>query len=377
MDVSVSAMGRPGVVQFVDDLPALDVSQLEASERAAWLIEVETGRLVAANAYGAALFGLRNGDQAPVFDASMPALVRLRSLAASGGAIEDGSQAPELLVFWTRNGVVRHPCRVHLTRAGTATIAAVTSQSGQQGETAATSAPGLRASLAHELKTPVSALAAAAEIMKDQRFGPLGSERYVGYASDIHSSAQHVLEVIERMLSEPIVAAEGAPSSGLDFSEIDARAVLETSVSQLVPLAEHAGITLKLDLAPRLPHLVADATSLRQIVFNLLTNALKFTDRGGHVTVSARYSLDGPLAISISDTGSGMTQREIEDHLAPAAHGRPMRRRKPGSSTGLGLGLPMVRALAAANGAELVIESAPGKGTSAVVIFSKNRVVPI
>jgi signal transduction histidine kinase len=238
--------------------------------------------------------------------------------------------------------------------------------------------------------TPLSAIAAAAEVMKDQRFGPLGTARYVGYATDIHSSAQHALGVIERMLADAggdLANAGGvlvSPTGTLNFAEIDAGAMLETSVSQVAPLAERAGVALTLELAPRLPRVVADATSLRQILFNLLTNALKFTERGGRVTVAARYNGDGPLRIAISDTGRGMSRREVEGLRGGQV---PRRERRGGTrasaggsagvSAGLGLGLPLVRALAAANGAELVIESEPGRGTSACVVFGKDRVIPV
>jgi signal transduction histidine kinase len=232
--------------------------------------------------------------------------------------------------------------------------------------------------------TPLSAIVAAAEIMKDQRFGPLGQPRYVGYATDIHGSAQHALGVVQRMLAD--AAGDFASATGaLDFAEIDAGAVLETSVSQVAPLAERAGVALTLEIAPRLPRVVADATALRQIVFNLLTNALKFTERGGQVTVVASYKGDGPLQIAISDTGRGMTRAEVERLGGNAQAARPERRgRKHGSagvpagvSAGLGLGIPLVKALAAANGAELVIESEPGRGTSVSVVFGKDRVIPV
>jgi signal transduction histidine kinase len=236
--------------------------------------------------------------------------------------------------------------------------------------------PTLRARLAHELKTPLSAIAAAAEIMKEERFGPLGSARYLGYASDIFGSAQHMLGVIERMLAERADHDPLTLVAALDFAEIDAGAVLAASVSQVAPLAERAGIALAFELEPRLPHIVADATSLRQIVFNLLTNAIKFTQSGGSVKAIARYEVDGPFTIAISDTGSGMTPRgsgTVSDAMKASAS----RTKRKGSGAGLGLGLPMVQMLAEANGASLVIESVPGQGTSASIVFRKERVVPV
>lgn len=210
--------------------------------------------------------------------------------------------------------------------------------------------------------------------MKEQRFGPLGGARYLGYASDIFGSAQHMLGVIERMLAEGTGHDPLSLVAALEFAEIDAGAVLAASVSQVAPLAERAGIALAFELAPRLPHIVADATSLRQIVFNLLTNAIKFTESGGSVKAVARYDVDGPFTIAISDTGTGMTPREfgtVSDAM------KASRTKRKGSGAGLGLGLPMVQMLAEANGASLVIESVPGQGTSASIVFRKERVVPV
>lgn len=414
------------VLTFAPDVPAAALALLAANGPAAWLIDVAGGRIPAANTAGSALLGLDCFVSQPLLDASMPALARLRDLARS---VERDDKAPERLVFWGRNGVVRLRCRVQILAAwpqGLALVIALADgdltrsagpdepawsfaggdaarlkeiarriREGQMtrlqtahpprelgsskpsDELATASQPSvpfsIRSSLAHELKTPVGAIAAAAEIMKDERFGPLGNARYVGYARDIHGSAQHVLGLIDRMLAEGRAAPE-ALLPELDIVEIDVGALLEASVSQLVPLAERAGLMLTLELVPRLPHVIADATSLRQIVFNLVTNALKFTERGGRITVAAHYDDDGPFSIVVSDTGPGMDAADVERLLAP---GGAARRDDAASSEGLGLGLPLVRALAAANGAKLSIESEPGKGTSASVVFGKGRVVPV
>ncbi len=413
------------VLTFAEDLPAAALSSLAANGAPAWLIDVAAGCIPAANAAGSAMLGLDRVISAPLLDAAMPALVRLRAIARETGGDQ---RAPERLLFWKPDGVVRLRCRVHIVRAWPEALALVTAlEAGEETLPAeAVAAPGAeriddiarriregrmtrlspapkaphqdivapvpahpqasgpahdvsfpaRARLAHELKTPVSAIAAAAEIMEDERFGPLGNPRYAGYVRDIRGSAQHALGVIDRMLADSRAEPQVLPH---DFAvtEIDTGEMLAAMVSQLAPLAERAGITLVLDLAPRLPHVIADATSLRQIVLNLITNALKFTDRGGRITVAARSGGDGLLSITVSDTGSGMSVAEIERRLAPVARAPREARGGAAKGEGLGLGLPLVQALAAANGAELSILSAPGKGTSASVVFEKGRVVPV
>lgn len=373
-------MIRARIITFAGDLPRAVLDELEKSpEAAAWAIELSGGGVLAATAAGAELFGLEDsGSAIPKLDAAMPALSRMRTLAAETPA---GGSVLEPLTLWTPAGVIQAPCGMTFYRADTLLLAVVRTPMGadspaEHGPHARDETPAaaraLRAALAHELKTPLNAIAAAAEIMKDQRFGPLGSARYADYAADIHGSAQHVLRIIDRMLDDGAMA-----QSALDFAEIDTAAVLAAVASQLRPLAERAGVALALEHTPRLPHIIADATSLRQIVLNLVTNALKFTDRGGYVTIRARYDGAGPLAVTIADTGRGMSDDDIARALGSGAVTGEPRSGSPAGSGGLGLGLPLVQKLAQANGAQFIIESTPGQGTSASVIFDKGRVVPV
>jgi signal transduction histidine kinase len=111
---------------------------------------------------------------------------------------------------------------------------------------------------------------------------------------------------------------------------------------------------------------VADELSLKQMLLNLITNAIKFARPGDRVTVGVAYDLDGPLRFAVADTGPGMS-------LSPAAEGGPGYVKK----AGLGIGLPLTRALAEANGAALLIDSQPGRGTCVTIAFGKDRVVPV
>lgn len=223
--------------------------------------------------------------------------------------------------------------------------------------------------LAHELKSPLSAIAAAAEIMKDERFGPIGDERYLGYARDIHESALHALEVIQRMLAPHVEGGGEAPD--LAFVNLDLNTLAAATISAMAPLAEDAGVRLAAELAPALPLVVADATSLRQIVLNLLANALKFTPRGGVVTVATRAEIDGPLHLVVTDTGPGLPDEE----LARILDGEAAPRIGPRKGGGFGIGLPLVRSLAASNGAALRLAAAAAGGLEATIAFPKSRQV--
>lgn len=228
--------------------------------------------------------------------------------------------------------------------------------------------------MAHELKTPISAIASAAEIMKDERLGSIGDERYLRYAQDIFESARHALVVIERMLGQSPKETE---SSELAFTNLDLNALAERLLSGLEAMADDAGLTLVRDLAPRLPLIVADATSVRQIVLNLLTNALKFTPRGGNVRLATQLQQSGELTLSVIDTGPGMSETEMARNMGSGAatETEDNRQQRPGG--GLGIGLPLARALAAANGAALEISVHADGGTQVTLAFPVSRQVPI
>jgi len=139
-------------------------------------------------------------------------------------------------------------------------------------------------------------------------------------------------------------------------------------------LAEQAGLRLASEFAPRLPHVIADATCLKQILLNLLGNAVKFTYADGDVTVLTGRARNGSVWLAVRDTGSGMSRKDIDRILAAA----PLRNREQHSENGgLGIGLPLVRSLAEANGARFAIDSTRGKGTTATISFPKDRVVPV
>ena len=343
----------------------------------AFVVDAGAGALLDANAGGWRAWGLEPATARPpvAIDGAMPALQRLREIAGGRGGISSG---PEALTFWTARGVVRLICRVETSSAAGATVTVKVIGAGPAAAAMERDAIGyatrgfvnghagkrngwqpevaLDAWLAHELRTPLSAVIAYAEILKDEHFGPIANARYKGYARDIYESARHALGVVDSMLRGDASRSVVPP---LAFAELEPVRVVESCLTVARPLAQRAGLVLGTQFAPHLPRIVADELSLRQMLLNLLANAIKFARAGDRVTVAVAYDADGPLTISVADTGPGMTD-------APKA-----------DATGLGLGLPLTRALAAANGAALAIESAPGRGTLVTISFAKDRVVPV
>jgi two-component system cell cycle sensor histidine kinase PleC len=216
------------------------------------------------------------------------------------------------------------------------------------------------AKLAHELKTPLTAIAAAAEVMRDERLGEMGNERYLSYAADIHESATHALDVITSLLSE-VAKADASISRPI---ALDLNAIVDRTVLSVQALAESRGLALAFDSDDSRPHVVANPTAMRQILLNLLTNAIKFTPSGGDVRVVTGYIDDGRVFLVVRDTGCGMNGK------TPAASAVA----SPGGVSapwthGHGIGLPLVQRLVREMGADIEIDSAPGKGTVVLIAF--------
>jgi two-component system, cell cycle sensor histidine kinase PleC len=228
------------------------------------------------------------------------------------------------------------------------------------------------AKLAHELKTPLSAIVAAAEIMRDERFGPVGDPRYQGYASGIFDSASHALGVINAMLGTA-TAAEGTARDGVAFAEIDLNGIVARVASSVAALLEAASLTLETRLEPGLPHVVADPVTVRQMLLNLVTNGMRATPAGGSIAISTRYDLAGPVHVSVQDTGHGMDKDEIARVLDPDRRTEL----SPRPSGGLGIGYPLILNLADVNGASVGITSEPGVGTEVTITFAAGRVIPV
>lgn len=227
------------------------------------------------------------------------------------------------------------------------------------------------AKLAHELRTPLSAIVAAAEIMRDERFGPIGDPRYRDYASGIFDGAHHALGVINAMLGAS--SATGRNAEAIAFAQLDLNTLAEQVAASVRALLEAAGLTIKLRLEPRLPHIVADPVTVRQMLLNLVTNAMRATPAGGDIVIATTYELAGPVHLTVSDTGTGMSEPEIARALDPHRQSDF----EPRPSGGLGLGYPMILRLADLNGASVAITSEPERGTSVAITFAPNRVIPV
>ncbi len=225
------------------------------------------------------------------------------------------------------------------------------------------------ASMGHELRTPLNAIIGFSEIMAKRMFGPLGSAKYEDYARSIHSSGRHLLAVV---------------SDVLDMARIEGgKAILHEAVFPLRPAllecaqvatieAERAGLEMATDFAPDLPNCSGDEAKIKQIVYNLLSNAVRYTPKGGKVMFSARMRGDGALAITVTDNGIGIAPDQLAHVFDAFRQADDARVRKAG---GLGLGLNIAKAFSDLHGADLTLGPMPGGGTIAALVLPRTRLI--
>jgi two-component system, cell cycle sensor histidine kinase PleC len=224
------------------------------------------------------------------------------------------------------------------------------------------------ANMSHELRTPLNAIIGFSEIIADDSFGPDGLPMYTEYARDIRDSGKHLLTVINDILDYSRIDS-GKTELSDDINDIEE--VISASIRVVVNRAESAGVQVRQSVHESLPPLVADALKLKQILLNILSNAVKFTESGGTVEVSARMAADGGVDIQIADTGIGMSGDEVALAFQPFAQVESTLNRK---YDGTGLGLPITKALTELHGGKLLIDSTPGVGTTVTVHLPDSRI---
>jgi signal transduction histidine kinase len=418
--VIIKGLGSP--LNFVPKMPMAEALQdtLSGLAAPAVVVDAHAGILMAANAAGLELWG-GDPESLPVIvlDRAMPALARLRESNEQGGQTRQ-----EPLAFWTARGLLCSPCSVQRLPSSFGTTAFLVVWDQAVAEDAADTSASTRAqensrpslnipaaeanslgqiarrireksliqansvgparpaavaaarheddalaNLAHELRTPLAAVIALAEIMTEEHLGPLPNERYRGYLRDIRDSARHGLALVDGLLQR-----DGAAEGEIEAicSEVDLNETALSCLATMQPLASKAEITLSTSLDENLPRVVADARCVKQILLNLLSNSVKYAGRGANVTVRTAYELAGQAWIEVADNGPG-----IAPEIAASALDQVPRPAAAGSHASSGLGLPLSRRLARANGAHLEIESGAASGTLVRVVFAKDRIVPV
>jgi PAS domain S-box-containing protein len=225
----------------------------------------------------------------------------------------------------------------------------------------------LLANMSHELRTPLNAIIGFSEAMSMAIFGPLGSNKYEEYVSDIQLAGRHLLSLINDILDmSAIEVGKLVINEGL----VECENAIASMIRMVRQRAEDKNLLLDWTCTPASLTIWADERRIKQIILNLLTNAIKFTGSGGQITVSAEIGADGRPLLIVSDSGIGMTADEISLALTPFGQ---IERSQARANEGSGLGLPLTIGLVKLHDGEMKIESLPGKGTTVIVSFPASR----
>lgn len=217
--------------------------------------------------------------------------------------------------------------------------------------------------MTHELRTPLNAIIGFSELLASDTF----AAKRVEYAKLIHGSGKHLLALVNDLLD---VSRIEAGKLQMNFEPVDFRELAEECLKTVEPRARGAKLRLVRQIDRNLPNLICDRRAVKQMLLNLLTNAIKFSSLGGAVELFAAIAPSGEMMFGVSDTGVGIApedQPRVFERFGQTKHGTSI-------SEGTGLGLPIVKGLAEAHGGRVALESEPGRGTRVTITFPSERV---
>ena len=232
-----------------------------------------------------------------------------------------------------------------------------------EAETANASKTAFLANMSHELRTPLNAILGFSEIIAQECFGPTGSPRYKEYAGDIHASGAHLLSLINDLLD---VAKIEAGKMEIDPTPLEAKRTFDLALKLISAKARERHQDLTIEVDPSAPPLFADERALKQILINLVSNAVKFTPEGGRILVVGSAARGGGFQISVQDNGPGIPREKLDRIFTPF---NQVDNRYDRQAGGTGLGLALIRGLAELHGGRAWLESEPGKGCCAYVVL--------
>lgn len=224
------------------------------------------------------------------------------------------------------------------------------------------------ANMSHELRTPLNAVIGFSDVMLQKVFGEMQNPRYEEYVRLINDSGLHLLDLISDLLD---VSAIEAGRMDLHEEDVEIAQVVDSCLRLVRDRADKGRVAISVDAAQDTPMVLADSRRLKQILINLLTNAVKFTPEGGHVLVKTERTSDGGFAMRVIDTGIGMAEADLQAVLTPFTRTAAA---TEGHYEGTGLGLPLVKGLIEVLGGRFELESQVGKGTTASVYLPPSRV---
>jgi PAS domain S-box-containing protein len=219
------------------------------------------------------------------------------------------------------------------------------------------------ANMSHELRTPLNAIIGFSEMIRDQLYGPVGSQKYLRYADDIRDSGEHLLGIVNSILDMSKIEAGVFE---LNIGPCDIGELIEAAMRMIEERARESGITLERDVAPALPPALVDERVFKQVLLNLLSNAVKFTEAGGRVCITADRLAEGNLRIRVVDDGIGIPRADLKAVFDRFSQVENSYTRKYG---GTGLGLHLTKKLVELHGGTIELASDVGLGTTVTLIL--------
>ena len=223
--------------------------------------------------------------------------------------------------------------------------------------------------MSHELRTPLNAILGFSEIISNETFGPVGTPRYREYAHDINASGSHLLSIINDILD---IAKIESGKMVIDPVSLEPLTVINNALRVLAPRIRDKGQNLSVHVESDADSVVADERAFKQILINLVTNAVKFTQMSGSITVHGLRAPDGGFELVVEDNGPGIEPSLLDSVFLPFNQVDNRYNRQEG---GTGLGLSLVRGLAGLHGGRAWIETEFGAGVKAHVYFPPDDAV--
>ncbi|MCE7027076.1 ATP-binding protein [Jiella avicenniae] len=221
--------------------------------------------------------------------------------------------------------------------------------------------------VAQEIKDPIDAMIGFADLIGTESLGPVGNERYLEYLDDIKRSGHQVIDLVT--ILHDLAKVESGRQE-LSFEAVSLAEIVTEVTAVMAPQANRQRVIMRTHMPSSVPPVVGDRHTIRQIATNLVANSIRSTPAGGQLIVSLRHEDETGVSLRFRDSGVAMRQDEIDSAL----HGPGTGYASTGAETGR-LGLPLTKALAEANRAELSISSTPGEGTLVEVRFPPSRVL--